>query len=121
MTSYVTDHVEQQRAHAIDFLLRNSTMKNGAPKKAVTTPIGVSAGDCSTRPGMSTRIEERRADDQAERQARDGSEAPASIRSSMRDDDADESDQAADADHCGGPHGGGDDDDDPDPGDIGAE
>ena len=31
-------------------------MKNGAPKNAVTTPIGVSAGSVSTRPGMSARM-----------------------------------------------------------------
>ena len=31
-------------------------MKNGAPRNAVTTPIGVSAGSVSTRPGMSARI-----------------------------------------------------------------
>ena len=35
---------------------RSTTRKNGAPRNAVTTPIGVSAGSVSTRPGMSARI-----------------------------------------------------------------
>jgi hypothetical protein len=31
-------------------------MKNGAPKNAVTTPIGVSAGSDKIRPGISATI-----------------------------------------------------------------
>ena len=43
-------------------------MKNGAPKNAVTTPIGVSAGFCSTRPGMSARTRNAPPTDERQRQ-----------------------------------------------------
>ena len=42
--------------HRVAWRARSSRMKNGAPKNAVTTPIGSSAGAVSMRPGMSTRI-----------------------------------------------------------------
>src|SRR5690606_1123338 len=33
--------------------VRSTSTKNGAPKKAVTTPIGISAGDAMVRPSRS--------------------------------------------------------------------
>ena len=43
-------------AHRATCRVRSSTMKNGAPMKAVTTPIGTSAGADRVRPGMSARM-----------------------------------------------------------------
>jgi hypothetical protein len=50
------DLAEFDRAHRVTCRVRNSTMKNGAPMKAVTTPIGTSAGADWVRPGMSARM-----------------------------------------------------------------
>ena len=50
------DGRELERAHRATCRVRSRRMKNGAPKNAVTTPIGSSAGAVSVRPGMSTRI-----------------------------------------------------------------
>ena len=41
--------VERQRCHAVRLVVRSTTAKNGAPKNAVTTPIGSSAGDITVR------------------------------------------------------------------------
>ena len=41
--------VERERGHAYRLLVRSTTAKNGAPKNAVTTPIGSSAGDITVR------------------------------------------------------------------------
>ena len=71
--------------------------KNGAPKSAVITPIGTSAGASAVRATTSARIEEPRADDERQRQetavrgAGDESDR-------VRDDDPDEGDQPADRD-----------------------
>ena len=43
-------------AHIIFLLLRRTIAKNGAPKNAVTTPIGSSAGAIIVRPSRSARI-----------------------------------------------------------------
>ncbi len=47
------DVVEDQRRHRDPCLVRRMSRKNGAPRNAVTTPIGVSAGLSRMRPGMS--------------------------------------------------------------------
>ena len=47
---------QRQRRHGPTLLLvRSTTAKNGAPKKAVTTPIGSSAGDTTVRASTSQR------------------------------------------------------------------
>ena len=48
-----TKIAKAKRAHCDVCRVRRSRRKNGAPKNAVTTPIGVSAGLASTRLGMS--------------------------------------------------------------------
>ena len=48
-----TEITESEHRHRADSLVRRSNKKNGAPKNAVTTPIGVSAGSDNTRLGMS--------------------------------------------------------------------
>ena len=70
-------------------------MKNGAPMNAVTTPIGVSAGSVSTRPGMSARIRNAAPNSIDKRQQTAGSCAGDQPHH-VRHDDADEADQAAD-------------------------
>ena len=47
---------KRDRTHCDNLRFINTMMKNGAPKNAVTTPMGVSAPWVSTRPGMSVRI-----------------------------------------------------------------
>ena len=73
-------------------------MKNGTPINAVTTPIGVSAGFVSIRPGMSARIEERAAQHERQREqasiARSGHQAD-----HMGDHQPDEADQTAHRHH----------------------
>src|SRR5581483_1283351 len=50
------DAVDGQRAHvAILRAVRSTTAKNGAPKNAVTTPIGSSAGESAVRAITSVR------------------------------------------------------------------
>src|SRR5262245_23164700 len=49
------DAVERERCHARARLVRRTTAKNGAPKNAVTTPIGNSAGDTIVRAMMSAK------------------------------------------------------------------
>ena len=48
-----THITKTERGHFEVFLVRRRNKKNGAPKNAVTTPIGVSAGLASTRLGIS--------------------------------------------------------------------
>src|SRR4051794_14181707 len=43
------DSIERDRRHQYRLLVRRTTAKNGAPKNAVTTPIGSSAGDITVR------------------------------------------------------------------------
>src|SRR5262249_10213505 len=43
------ERIERERAQACLRLVRKTTAKKGAPKKAVTTPIGSSAGDITVR------------------------------------------------------------------------
>ena len=89
-------------------------MKNGAPRNAVTTPIGVSAGSISTRPGMSARIRNAAPNMQRQRQqppvARPGDEPH-----DVGHDDADEPDQPADRHDRRRAQRRGDDDDQPHP------
>ena len=49
------DALEGERAHVKLLLVRSTTAKNGAPKNAVTTPIGTSAGAISVRARTSAR------------------------------------------------------------------
>src|SRR5205823_3539283 len=47
--------VKSEGRHARLLLVRSTTAKNGAPKKAVTTPIGSSAGDITVRASTSAK------------------------------------------------------------------
>ena len=57
-------------------LVRRTIAKNGAPKNAVTTPIGSSAGDSTVRAMTSAKTRKPAADEQRQRQQHRGSSCP---------------------------------------------
>ena len=65
------DAVQLERAHARPpRVVRSTIAKNGAPKNAVTTPIGISAGASAVRAITSARTRKPGADEHRQRQQR---------------------------------------------------
>ena len=95
--SSTEQRVERERRHEKLLLVRSTIAKNGAPKNAVTTPIGSSAGETTVRASTSREHEEAAADEQRERQD-DPVARPDREPDAVGDDDPDEADQPADRD-----------------------
>ena len=106
------DLAERQVAHTLLRRVRSSRMKNGAPKNAVTTPMGVSAGFCSMRPGTSARIRKAAPTTDADAAARRRYDPPNTIRTACGTMMPTNADQPADADDRSGTDRCRDDDDD---------
>ena len=87
---------------------RSTSAKNGAPKNAVTTPIGSSPGEITVR--AITSASTRNPAPAISESGSDGPVAPADEEADrVRDDDPDEADQPADGDRGGGADRGRDD------------
>ena len=112
--------VQRKRGHAVLRLVRRTTAKNGAPKKAVTTPIGSSAGDITVRAITSART--RNPAPIMSESGRSSAVAAADEQPDrVRDDDPDETDQTGDGDRRRRADRRGDDDEQPDAGHVHAE
>ena len=111
---------KRRHTEAIRLEVRRTTAKNGAPKNAVTTPIGSSPGESAVRAITSANTRKPASDKHRKRQeqpvARADDEADR-----VWDDDSDKPDQTADRDRGRRADGRADDDHEPHAADVHAE